>query len=714
MIGALKQRLFQKQFLLRSLWFFLFLGLTIFAHRNLLNKFPLAYGDLSTFPKNSQQAFDVFFFAWKDQGLGLYRSPGYVFPFLQGVFLLIFPNTALAQMAFMGTSLSLGYLIIGHVLRRYLKIGSEFLVFVLSVLYVYSPIMTGEFMGGTFGSTIIAFLIFPLLYLWTIDLIRHPNIANGVKLFLLLGTVLSINQQMIVIYPISLFIPATISVVSDLKILWRWSLLGLIFLSTFLFSAVFFFDSFGFVASKSIDGTTSNFTNSSHKFLSEVHYTYAASNFTNVLRVGGFINPMNYSKNNIYFIPFITLVVFSVIYSVFTFKKNKNPFRVSILPSFIFFSILVALTGYRLTDEIFLNAPVLFLFRNPAKLTALSTFFLVLTIGSLANALLDKFNNSLRVTLLLCILAAISLYIWPTFIGDRGLVSIAKNDNISIPSRITEASQLLDELRGGSDYPRSIWLPGSHEQTAIKLYWLDPNKLEAETGIAEFSDDYFDGSMAKILAEDIINKNTEGFRRHIRDAGIGYLILLNDNTHIATSQSSYGAISITSGSKAIEKIAMEAGFSLLNSSKEFSVFETKDYLPLLTTMSLGDCFGNSDCRLDKEIQYFKINSSDYAITLPAGAPKKLIFNQSFHNGWKIRAEDKGVSDQINSSHARNGVFSNQWVLPEFDKPTQLRLYFQPQEYLDLSLLMGASCYIFGSIALIIASIKSNNKHDGKN
>ncbi len=682
-------------------FFILFVALTLFAHRYLLHSFPLAYGDLSTFPRDYNQAFNEFFYAWRERGLGLYRSPGYLFQFIQGLFLLIFRVFSEAQLVFILLLHIAGYLSINYSLKKYLNFKGEFLTFIISIFYVYSPIMTGEFIGGTLYTTIFSFLLFPLIYFFTSDFYYKQNLFSGVKLFLTLGFIFAINPHMIVIYSISVLPCILVSLFMSLSNIKRWIPIGGILLFSMLFSPLYFLDTLGFIKTKNVNGVNSNFTNTIDSFLNDVHYTYSKSRFENVIRVGGFINPLGYSDNNRRFIP-ITLLIITMIIKKITSRKQKNIFIEVSLLSFVFVSGFIALTGYVLTDEIFLKFPVLFMFRNPSKLTMLSTFFLVIFMAEVIN----KFSfKSQRIRLIRNTFISLILlsYIWPITLGDRGLLSIAKN-NYLFDKAVVNAASDLSKARGIETYPRSLWLPSSHEKTSIKLYWIDPYKLESEIGISQFSDTYYEETVAKKLSNKIITGDK--LKSELNQDGIKYIVVISDKSDNISTSEVYGATSINSGSSIIIKTLESILLKKIVQTPEYSIYENNGYLPLFTSRFVdSECNFKIDCIDHKysEVRNVKINSSKYIIHLKAGQSVKLRFNQSYHTEWVLTGSEDKILDEINSSHEKDGDYANSWIIPKSDNDLELILYFQPQTILQLSNLIGITTFITSILLLIKAS-----------
>ncbi len=697
MTGKTQQILFYLHKYKKLLLALAFLAFTIFAHRNLVANFPLAYGDLAPFPVTSQQAFDEFFYAWKDRGLGLYRAPGYFFNFLQGLFLFAFRSSSLAQLMFLLAVYMLGFVVMGYVFRKYLLLKDEFLIFLLSTMYVYSPIMMGEFMGGTLYTTIFSFMLYPLLYFYTGDLVQKPNIYRFSRLLLCLGFTLSINAHMVVIYPIALIVPFLISVVNNWKMAFNWISVLLVCILSLFFSVNFFSETFGFVSKTDSVGGTSNFIQTIPKFLSEVKYSYTETSSLNAMRGGGFINPMEYSASKLAYLPFFSLVLFSIAY-VLLVKKQNELFLFSVLPNYAFFVLIIALIGLGVMDPIFKSAPFLFMFRNPAKLTASSFFYLTLILAMFLDNISTLQQKRFKKIAYFLVLISVMMYIKPIFTGDRGLTTIASNDNLYIPAIHQEAAKDLNILKGTADYPRSIWLPGSHNTTSIKLYWLDQHKLEAEIGVGEFSNDYYDAIITRSISKSIVESDTSGFKTALDNSGVGYVVILNDNQQNATIDTSYGATNITSGSKQVEKVVSASGLVKLVSKDNYSIYKNLAFQPLFVLNRIeANTFHN--------VIYQKINSSKYQITVPAGSESILQMHQSFHGGWVIQSSSGELAQKINTTHSKSGVYSNSWRIPQSSVDQSLLVYFQPQNNLNKSNLATLAAYLLCLLAYLLTKSK---------
>lgn len=692
MIGQTQQKFSRIQWRSRLIYFAVFTVLTVYVHRDILDKFPLVYGDLSTFPKTYSQAFSDFFYAWKDRGLGIYRSPGYLFPLIQGIYLFFVPNMGLAQLTFIGTIILFGYLITSHVLRKYVSVKNELIIFIFSAFYVYSPIMLGEFMGGTFYTTMTSFMIFPIIYFWTSDLIESPDFQRATKLLLGLGILFSLNIQMVVIYLVALFCQLVTTIIKDGKYLRRWLLLGLVYLGAILFSSNFVVDSLGFVSTKNHNGGQSNFSNSTSVFLSEVHYTYSESVFSNVFRIGGFANPMRYSESNALFTPFLVLVIISLIYWVWSNKLKSVNFVSTSFIGYLFTSSIIALTGYHLIDKIYLSFPTLFLFRNPAKMTLISTFFLVILLALSVDHISERLGKIAGKVFVLLVGLSVFVYIWPIYSGDRGLVSIAENENITLSETLISASNDLDMYRNNKSYPRSIWLPGSHDTTSIKLYWLDPHKLESETGISQFNDSYFDEGVVSEISKSISKSDPTNFKKTLDLAGIGYLVILNDNADSVSVNKTHGSTYLTKGSLSVEDISKKAGLVLLKKAADYSIYQNLDYIPLFSLASLNGI---------DALEYKKISSSEYDVYIPSNSEGELVFNQSYNEGWVIKKTTPELSlKDLNQSHKFRKPFANSWQIKIRGEDAVYKIYFKPQDYLDLNILASTLALIIGTYYLV--------------
>lgn len=693
MTGKNQQILFYLHKYKKLLLALAFLAFTIFAHRNLISNFPLAYGDLAPFPITSRQGFNEFFYAWKDRGLGLYRAPGYFFNFIQGLFLFVFNSSGLAQLIFLLAVYMLGFLVMGYVLRKYLCIKSDYLIFILSTLYVYSPIMMGEFMGGTLYTTIFSFMLYPLLYFYTGDLVQKPNIYRFTRLLLCLGFTLSINAHMVVIYPIALIVPFLISVINNWKVVFNWILVLLVCILSLFFSMNFFSETFGFVSKTDSNGSISNFTQTIPKFLSEVKYSYTETNSLNAMRGGGFINPMGYSTPKLAYLPFFILVFFSIVYVLLA-KKQSEIFLFSVLPNYAFFILIIALISYGVMDPVFKGAPFLFMFRNPAKLTASSFLYLTLIIAMFLENISTIQQKRLKKIAYFIVLIVVTMYIKPLFTGDRGLTTIASNDNLYIPGTHQEAAKDLITLRGASDYPRSIWLPGSHNTTSIKLFWLDQHKLEAEIGVGEFSNDYYDAIATRSISKSIVESDASGFKTSLDNSGIGFVVVLNDNQQNATVDTSYGATNVTSGSKQVERVVVASGLVKMVSKDGYSIYKNVAFQPLFV-------LNRVETNTFYNVTHQKINSSKYQITVPAGTESILSMNQSFHGGWVIQSDSNELEQKINITHSKSGIFANSWRVPQLSADQTFTVYFQPQNTLNKSNLVTFIAYLICLLACLL-------------
>jgi len=299
------------------IWIFLFINV-LSSWKLMLVDTQLAYGDLSPFPESASQAWQHFIYVWKEISLGRYAQSGNMFGFIQFLFISIFRSALIAQKVYIFILPLISFISFRYFLKKHTKVKNDQIIFLASLFYSFSPIMTGQYLGGTHYSSILIFSLFPLLYSNTILFLQKFSIKRIYVLGIMLGILVSIYSHILLIYALSL-IPLFLSdlIIRKLKAVSHWVNFLFVGIITFLFNPVIIFSSFKYVSTVTKSGNASAFQQSLEFFFKDVRHTYAKSYLTTVIKMGNNGGFFNYGQNNFWTIPFLILVVIVLIFSFY-------------------------------------------------------------------------------------------------------------------------------------------------------------------------------------------------------------------------------------------------------------------------------------------------------------------------------------------------------------------------------------------------------------
>jgi hypothetical protein len=690
--------------------FLLFVVATLLIHwRILIENNMLAYGDLTPFPESADQAWQFFTSSWHNVGLGLSRSPGNLQTFLQWGFIEIFRSPLLAQKLFIILVPIIAYLSFRYFVSNVLFIQSRKVRFLSSFFYAYAPIFLAEFVGGTVYTTLISFAFFPFVFARAIDFIRSPELKDALLLVLFIGFLLSVNAHMIIIFPLSF----TVFFVTDIYFFGRkkfitWVLFGLLFCLGIFINPVPFFGDIGIITAENGIQLSSGFVSSFQQFLNDIHFTYGWSVLSRIIRIDGFIDPFQMAVINVWGVTFFYLVVGLIGYTIVRIQSKDMRQRVvvsQILASFLFVGTIIYLIHLNVIDGVFRLFPFLFLFRNPAKLTALSTFFfsglLAYTLTILTKRLLYKKNGNFVVFLVMLV------YLWPLATGDRGLM-FTRQQNFTINPEYREIINTIDLKRDWSNETRDWWLPASYEQTEVKLYWLDQNRLESQLGLQQFMENYYSGNLSDLLTTSL-QKNELNVSANI--------LKLTQIQHIVISQ-----LQMQASIAAVLKVGgINYSTQTIGRTKVYTVgqYVPKIYLPSRMVICneaitcLRTVWVDSGTAIEEKaggkagriptIRYSKMNPDRYSIVVQHSSdPFSLVFSESFDPGWHLyyKPDDNTEIEIATQSHRRVNFYANAWTINPDQTGNRstytLVLEFQPRVWLTRSLV-----FTFVTVLLIL-------------
>jgi len=154
-------------------------------------------------------------------------------------------------------------------------------------------------------------------------------------------------------------------------------------------------------------------------------------------------------------------------------------------------------------------------------------------------------------------------------------------------------------------------------------------------------------------------------------------------------------------------------FKLVFQNNLFRLYENPSALPLLQTQN------------NLPVTFEKVSPVEYRIMLKGlQAPEKLFFHENYSKDWKLfpgRKERSSLSyfwnkEVLNDTHTRGESFFNAWVIdpaslkqtfpkdaykenPDGSMDVELTLYFKPQAYLYLGLIVS-SLTLLGYLAYL--------------
>ena len=509
-------------------FFFLFLLLNIVSFWKLLVlPHELAYGDLSPFHLSVTQAIQKFFYSWEDVGFGYSRSPGTLFPLIQALFLVVFRLPLIAQKVYLfllpiTSFLSFGYLLSSAKLNK-----NKFAAFISATLYAYAPVALGEFLGGTAYSTMLGFAFFPVLYANTYKLRQRFDLSAIILNGLFLGVLASVYAQLLVIFGVSLLVPFVVSLFSGWKkALLGWSRVALIGVIALLFNPILYLGSINLVSSQTNEGSASSFSGNAEFFLSNIEVTYKKSSIPTTLRLGN-IASFSYDTEHVWTTPFFLVVLFTLAMTFYSLsiKESRNKYVLIALLSYLGISVFIVLTKYEATYFIFKKIPVLFMFRNPSKLTYLSTMFF----GILLSNALTQFGKVSRFSKYAKYvpwgaLVVTLVYIWPIFLGDRGLKRSGRD--FALRPEYSQIVEKINTLRPGDG--RSVWLPMTHEHTFIKLQWLDPTKFQHQIGINQFGERAYESDLVEAFEKAVSQTDIVTATNVLKSVQVDFAVVLKN------------------------------------------------------------------------------------------------------------------------------------------------------------------------------------------
>ncbi len=535
----------------------IFIGLCALLHILILVlPTQLAFGDLAPFPESWRQGFTDFLYAWRDISFGIYRHPGNITNLLQSSLIFIFRSPLVAQKIYIAFILPfVAFQTSRHLLKKHFEAQNNVFLFITGLFYAFSPAMITEFVGGTQYSTMLIFAVFPYLAELTLDILAEKSSKSVYALILVLTLLLSIDIHLLIIYGIFVGITCVIFLIDAAKsktlskLLIQMVILCFAVVLSITANPIYLLSNFSIINPPVQPDANVGFTNNFLTFLIDVKYTYSRSSFLNTIRLGNNLSDFRYTGFSLWTTPFLIISLVTLIYSLISIKKADVKKRVFIL-GYIVTSLFIYLTYLRYTYPIFVRLPLLFIFRNPAKLTLLNSLFFLICFYN-AFCRIDFKQHKFFASIFTF---SILIYIWPIFLLDRGLSYTRSEFNIT-----KDFYQIQKAIAGDAktEEYRSIWIPSTYEANSIKLTWIDRKRIEDQLGFSEFTTDNYGGYIVKAISDAILNNDKELFNNLIKSANVQYIVLTKDDKDNVEIQKFYSTVSITSGYKKLDEILNE-------------------------------------------------------------------------------------------------------------------------------------------------------------
>ncbi len=155
-------------------------------------------------------------------------------------------------------------------------------------------------------------------------------------------------------------------------------------------------------------------------------------------------------------------------------------------------------------------------------------------------------------------------------------------------------------------------------------------------------------------------------------------------------------------------------------TQELEIFENPDFRPRFYLTSQQDTISSATISA-QSVSYIRRNAAEYEVKIAsADFPQYLNFSDLFHPGWKVSPRPLNWINVIlnrqptllDSQHLQNDAGLNTFLItPSSSTGSELvfTIYFQPQAYLNLGLIISA---ISGLMVIIYLSYISLKKLHG--
>ncbi len=420
-------------------------------------------------------------------------------------------------------------------------------------------------------------------------------------------------------------------------------------------------------------------------------------------------------------IPAYLLIITVITWSSLLAKRSKIN---------VFFGV-IALLGVFLTKQsnqpftqiyefLFNHLPGFNAFREASKFYLLTVIGYTVLIGTFIAHIESKQNFISKVKPIIRFLIVIILFFLISWNTKPFVLNSVKSLMHPIDNQL-EYSKFNDKIIKNNEFSRILWIPGD-------LRWSTYNNKHP-----------------KINYIDVIFNNWKLFRNEMDDSKFNptksILILINDSTfNQLLDNSSISYIAIPSKFQQnnldsfIDKNLLKRQLdsqNFLHFRKELSkegllVYENKDYKPHIY-------FTNEIESIEKLVQYthllFKSNNpSSYKLEFKIGSkPTFLNFSEAYYPNWKLRSGQFNWLASIiqkdyyypEKYHFESDIGLNYWKIdPQWFKDqgyeegdnVPITLYFAPQAWMKLGIIISSSTFIFLIASLSYLSFKEYVKN----
>ncbi len=422
---------------------------------------------------------------------------------------------------------------------------------------------------------------------------------------------------------------------------------------------------------------------------------------------------------------------------------NQNiPFYFWILPIFIFlgivlnqknkdtiFFIFITLIGIFLSKQITLpfssvypwlynHLPGFNAFREASKfysLIALGYSFLLANFIEYleTNSGFDK-SKYLRFLKIILIIFIASILLWnvkPIITGEIGKTFISRE----IPQDYIVFNNFL---KNEQKYSRNLWTPRDSRWSIFTNNHPKISNIDIIQNNWKNFIDYKNHGINWPIQEQIADIFKKDYSDNLLDvSSIKYVIIPlrdtknDDDFFVYYGNSSEFFIKILDNQKYLKKIDI--------GTKEILIYENEGYLNHVYISSINQSLINLDKSKIKDIDIEFINPAHYKIKFKEDTPFYLYFSDAYHDKWKLTNNNfkwyKGFWDKyylFDDTHFKSYEFLNGWYInpTELNKNSngeyELNIYFKPQSYLYLGLIISITTLAGCVIYLIFILIKN--------
>jgi len=90
--------------------------------------------------------------------------------------------------------------------------------------------------------------------------------------------------------------------------------------------------------------------------------------------------------------------------------------------------------------------------------------------------------------------------------------------------------------------------------------------------------------------------------------------------------------------------------------------------------------------VQSELAFEKINPVKYKLNVKnPGQEFLLVFSETFNPGWQIKSE----TNLLKAEHVHTNIYANAWRIKSTDPKLDLTVYYQPQNYVYIGLVISS-------------------------